>query len=527
MPRHLLRLALCSILLASILLSGIANQARAAGETYTLTSSPVRILESTSSGVTLVVSVNNALYTPPTPYVFSWAVKDPSGSSQSTTSNVLSTTSSWSFSVSYPSSFSGASLNLPGVYAVNVSETSPTSTPNVVTGSFTVGITDSSTYQRTYPVQIQAGGYLPTDTVNMTITRSGDPIPTFSSSSMADTNGLVTASWQTLPGTTTGSYTVSVVGKTTPPKSVPDAQQFVVYPTNITTTSFGSGKNALEKSEIQAFKFNATYLNGLSVTQGSSTIRLTEPDGSTTHLATASYNSLLGRFSAAFTVPLSGETGAWTATIDAQSFNDPYGNGGPLLPATVTFNVLPASLSVTLFSSNKVFSVGDALTVQATIVTPGGTNFTQGTVQAVMTLSGQQIGTPLSLTYDPTRGEWIGNYKVASSDPSGTWLVTVSASDNYGNTGQSSVIDTITVTSGQSSTSLLWSYLVIVLLVAGLGFTILITRKRGLTRREVKLDIQAIKTQADKVKGDDFLQSIQEQLKRRKQQMGLEKPTHD
>jgi hypothetical protein len=73
----------------------------------------------------------------------------------------------------------------------------------------------------------------------------------------------------------------------------------------------------------------------------------------------------------------------------------------------------------------------------------------------------------------------------------------------------------------------LWSYLLIVLLVAALGFIILITRKRGLTRREVKLDIQAIKTQADKVKGDDFLQSIQEQLKRRKQQMGLEKPDHD
>jgi uncharacterized protein with PIN domain len=69
--------------------------------------------------------------------------------------------------------------------------------------------------------------------------------------------------------------------------------------------------------------------------------------------------------------------------------------------------------------------------------------------------------------------------------------------------------------------------LVIVLLVAGLGFTILITRKRGLTRREVKLDIQAIKSQADKVKGDDFLQSIQEQLKRKKREMGLEKPDHD
>jgi hypothetical protein len=395
-----------------------------------------------------------------------------------------------------------------------------------VTGSFTVSITDASTYQRTNPVQIQAGGYLPTDTVNLTVTRSGDSIPTFSSTRTPDTNGLVKASWQTLPSTTVGSYTLSVVGKTTPPKSVPDRQQFIVYPTNITTAAFGTGKNALEKSEIQAFKFNATYLNGLSATQGSSTIRLTEPDGSTTHLATASYNSSLGRFSAAFTVPLNGETGAWTATIDPQSLNDPYGNGGPLVPATLIFNVLPASLSVTLLPSNKVSNVGDTFTIQATVVTPGGANFTQGTVQAVLTLSGQHIGTPLSLAYDPTRGEWTSSYKVAPSDPSGTWLVTVTASDNYGNTGQSSVIDAVNVPGAQASSSQLWSYLVIVLLVAGLGFTILITRKRGLTRREVKLDIQAIKSQADKVKSDDFLQSIQDQLKKKKQQMGLEKPDH-
>src|SRR4029077_7349415 len=97
---------------------------------------------------------------------------------------------------------------------------------------------------------------------------------------------------------------------------------------------------------------------------------------------------------------------------------------------------------------------------------------------------------------------------------------------NYGNTGQSSVIDAVSVPSTQSSTSMLWSYLVIVLLVAALGFIILITRKRGLTRREVKLDLTAIKTQADKVKGDDFLMSIRDQLKKRKEEVGLEKPDH-
>jgi hypothetical protein len=43
----------------------------------------------------------------------------------------------------------------------------------------------------------------------------------------------------------------------------------------------------------------------------------------------------------------------------------------------------------------------------------------------------------------------------------------------------------------------------------------------------VKLDLQAIKTQADKVKDDDFLHSIRDQLKRKKQEVGMEKPDHD
>ena len=491
-----------------------------------MVSSPTRILEATSSGVTTTVTVYNAIYSPPTPYVFSWGVKDPSGSSRSFTSNVISQTPTWSFSAIYPANFSGASLNLPGTYYVNVSETLPTSSPNVVTGIFTVDITDSSTYQRTYPVGVQAGGYLPTDTVNVTITRVGDSVPIFSVSKTADSNSLVTATWPTLPSTSKGNYTVTVVGKNTPPKAVLDTQQFTIYPTNITTTGFSPGKASLERSETQRFRFDATYLAGPSATQTSSKIRLTEPDGLTTHLTPASYNSTLGSYTAAFPVPLDAQTGTWTAYMDQNSLTDPYGNGGPLQTASSTFSVLPAILSVTLASPGTVFAVGDTLTIQATVVVPGGALFNQGSVQALMTLSGKPVGPRLGLTYDPTRGEWIGNYKVDPSDPPGTWLVTVSASDNYGNMGQSSVVESISVPSAQS-TSMLWSYVVIVLLLGLLGFIILITRRRGLTRREVKLDLTAIKSQADKVKSDDFLHSIHEQLQRKKKEVGLEKSDHD
>jgi len=52
-------------------------------------------------------------------------------------------------------------------------------------------------------------------------------------------------------------------------------------------------------------------------------------------------------------------------------------------------------------------------------------------------------------------------------------------------------------------------------------------RFRGVSHREVKLDVQAIKHQADQVKGDDFLQSIQAQLRRRAEKIAAEKEKHD
>jgi len=461
------------------------------------------------------------------PYAFSWSVKDPTGASTSATSNVLSTTSSWSISTGYPSSFSGASSNLVGTYKINLSETLPTSTSNVVNGSFLVGITDFGLYQRTSLVQIQSGGFLPSDAVNVTITRNSDLATVFTTPKTSDSNGLVTAIWQTMPSTSKGNYTAKIMGKNTPAKSVPDIQQFIVYPTNITTTGLRVGSTGLERSEIQSFRFNATYLNGQTFTQGSNTIRLTEPDGLTTHVVLATYGVTTGGFTGSFVLPLASQIGSWKATLDPLSLGDSYGNAGPLQPSSVQFSVLAASLTVSLVPSSQILGASDVLAIQTAVITPGGTNFTQGTVQASFTLLGRNIGSPVTLAYDPTRGQWTGSYRIAPSDPSGTWLITVSASDSYGNSGQNSVTATIAVPGPQSSSSMIWTIVLIVLLVVGLGFTILITRKKGFTRREVKLDIQAIKTQADKVKDDDFLRSLHAQLQRKKQEVGLEKKDHD
>ncbi|HZY93637.1 MAG TPA: hypothetical protein VFE98_02115 [Candidatus Bathyarchaeia archaeon] len=137
------------------------------------------------------------------------------------------------------------------------------------------------------------------------------------------------------------------------------------------------------------------------------------------------------------------------------------------------------------------------------------------------------------LIYDQTRGKWTGSYRVNSTDPSGIWLLTVNAGDAYGNGGNSNASFNVSVNSSgptpPGGTSILTGWLPwIVLLVAlGLGFGTLISRQRGVTHREVKLDVQAIKEKAEQVKGEDFLQSIQAQLKRRAERLAAEKEQND
>jgi hypothetical protein len=170
------------------------------------------------------------------------------------------------------------------------------------------------------------------------------------------------------------------------------------------------------------------------------------------------------------------------------------------------------------------------LPIYARISTPSTASFTQGTVTATITSSGKKIAGPLSMVYDPSRGEWSGSYKVNATDPSGTWVVTIAASDGYGNTGQNSASLSVNTTGTQNpAQSILssWAFWLLVLALIVIGFGILMMRFRGVSHREVKLDVQAIKHQADQVKGDDFLQSIQAQLKRRAEKIAAEKERHD
>ena len=493
---------------------------------FVISSLPSRIQEGAPSGVKLVLNATNAMLS--TFYNFIWTVTDPAGNSKTATNLTKSNGPSWSVFTYYPAAF-GGSTNLVGVYKINVTETLHSAGASVATGQFQVGLTDKASYQRTTPVLIRASGYLPLENVTINLTQGSTSVPNFPTVKRADPSGLVSLSWQTSYGTTLGNYLLTLSGSPTT-KTPPDSQLFTVYPTNLTISGLWLNNASIQRTQTLEIRFNAIYLNGSQAFSGSALIRITEPNGFTNHTITASYDPTLQTFRAFYATTLGSTTGAWIGTIDVNSFNDGLNNGGPLSPVFANFNVQPASLTVSAISYNATYSSGMILPIYARISTPIATSFTQGSVTATITSSGRKIVGPLSMVYDPSRGEWSGSYKVNATDPSGTWVVTISASDGYGNAGQNSAsLSVNTAGSSNPAQSLVssWAFWVLVLALIVIGFGMLMLRFRGASHREVKLDVQAIKHQADQVKGDDFLQSIQAQLKRRAERIAAEKEKHD
>jgi len=497
-----------------------------AGPNFVLSPLPARIQEGAAGGVKLVLNVTNAIF--PSAYNFIWTVTDPAGTARTSTNSTASNGPSWSVFTNYPSAF-GASANLVGIYKINVTETVHSLGASVATGQFQVGLTDNASYQRTVPVMIRASGYIALENITINLTQGSTSVSTFPTTKKADTNGQISLTWQTAVGTPLGNYLVTISGATTPAKTPPDLQTFTVYPTNVTISGLWLNRGSIQRTQTLEFRFNVTYLNGSPALSGSAPIRITEPNG-TNHTVTASYDSTLQTFRGFYATVLSSTTGIWIGTVDVNSFGDGLNNGGPLSPVFTNFNVQPASLTVSAVSYNATYSSGMIVPIYVRITTPAAISFTQGTVTATITSFGQKIAGPLRLVYDPSRGEWSGSYKVNATDPSGTWLVSIAASDGYGNTGQNSASLSVNTSGALNPTQSFlssWTFWLLVLALIVIGFGILIFRTRSVSHREVRLDVQAIKHQADQVKSDDFLQSIQAQLKRRSERIAAEKEKHD
>jgi hypothetical protein len=429
-------------------------------------------------------------------------------------------------SVAYPGKFGSVpSLAYTGIYAVWVNQTQPPLVGSTGVGTpvqFQVGLTDSLSYQRLLPVSIKAVNYSPGGNVTIKISGQGGLVTGFPLNKTADSAGVLSYTWPSIPASLpVGDYTLTLAGS--PVKSPPDIQSFTVMATNVTISSLSINRNLIQTSQTEDFRFSASYPNTAAVRTGSVNLRLVEADGSTSHYVAMSYSATLNAFHGTFQIPLSSQVGPWVATVEVNSFDDGYGNKGPISSVLKPFTVSPAILTVSAITNYNNYTVGGIVAIYVSVVTPGGYNFTSGTVIATTYHSSNQIGSPLSLFYDASRGKWVGSYTVNSTNPAGIWQIQVNASDIYGNMGQGSTSTLVSIPAApqQSST---FNYLLVVVIALLGGFAVLVSwiifGRRRVLRRVLKVDLEAIHAEAKKVENQDFFKKVQEQLKQQKEESG-------
>ena len=492
------------------------------GETYSFSQSASRILETNSPGITFVLNVTTPLAG--FNYQFSWVVTDPTGGIQTTTSTVNSVPSTFTTSVTYPTDFGNTNITHVGEYNITVSQSSPPPTTQTATSLFQVGLTDAEEYQRTQTVSMIAQGYKSAENITISVRSPIGNAPGYPTTRLANSLGVLSYAWTSIPPSVPlGNYTVALTGSGTPKTGFPDTQTFLVDPANVTITQLTISQSSLQRSQTETFRFSPTYPNTAQVKTGSAVIRIIEPNGLTEHDITATYKTSVGQFQGTFQIPLSSDTGVWVASIDVRGYNDGYGNIGPSSSVNRGFAVSSAVLSVSSSTPNSTYTTGSIIVINAIVVTPGGDDFTSGTVIATTHYSSVQIGSPLLLSYDQTHGKWVGSYTVNSTSPTGLWFIQVNATDAYGNSGYGSTSTVVTLPPSQqppSPTSSAFNYLwiIVIVLIAALAIlgSFIVYRRGRMVRRVLKVDLEAIHAEAKKVENNEFFKNVQEQLREQK-----------
>jgi hypothetical protein len=277
----------------------------------------------------------------------------------------------------------------------------------IASSQFLVGLTDSLSYQRTFPVSIKAAYYSPGLNVTVKISGSAGTVSGFPLNKTADNTGSLSYNWPSIPASLpVGSYTLTLTGS--PSKSPSDIQAFNITATSVAISTLTISKSVLQTSQTEDFRFTATYPNSVQVRTGSVNLRLVEGDGITSHYVTMTYSSTLGVFHGTFQIPLSSEIGPWVATVEVNSFDDGYGNKGPISGTYKPFTVSPAILAVSVITNANNYTTGGIVGIYASVITPGGYKFTIGNVTATTYYASRQVGSPLQtvLRSEPGQVGW-------------------------------------------------------------------------------------------------------------------------
>ncbi|HWY27650.1 MAG TPA: hypothetical protein VNW25_00170 [Candidatus Sulfotelmatobacter sp.] len=480
--------------------------------------SPVPAATSEGNTVSLVLSAIGAV--PNIQYRFRYSVTDPAGRTvQSLLENYTTAPGQYSFTmvVVYPSPSLQGSNTLVGQYNAKVDELWPTAAPGVAGTSFFLSITDSSSYQRTQTVNIQAAGYNVSEPVTISIRTQTTSTLVFSGLVAATNAGIVAISWKIPWNATIDGYIVTITGSSTF-KNPADSERVSVIRAVMIISSIRSDKSVYQRTETMGFSFNATYPDGSLASTGVGLLTLARPSGGTVTL-TATYDTASQTFEASYQTLLDNQTGTWIASLGGHAYSDAAGNNGPgtIVSTTSQLTTLPLTVTVT---TNTTIAVGQQLKFNANVTYPDGTVFQPGTVKAYLLFSGTPaVNDTVPVVFDTTLKLWLGTYTVRPSDTGGLWSLVVKASDSPTPPNTGSATRAITVqnnTSGNASFPLYYFGIIAAIAALVLTAVFFLFRRRNVTHARLKIDLDAVRSEAGRIESTDFFKSVKDQVKKEK-----------
>jgi len=486
------------------------------GGYYSLTSVP----SSTQEGnmVNLVLTVTGA--TGGTLYQFRFFVKDSSSVTfKSPLENYTTPTGQTQFSksVAYPSTSFAGSDSLLGQYTASVDLVSPFASPNVASSSFFINIVDSSEHERTQTVNIQASGYNASESVSLSIRTQTTSTLVFAQTTTASPGGVVTANWKIPVNASIDTYVVTVSGTSTF-KTPPDVQHFGVNVAIMSVAAILSFKPIYQRTETMQYSFQPIYPDGSLPSTGVGLLTLATPSGSRTTL-TATYDGSTQTFNASYVTTMTNQTGVWTVTLGARAYSDAYGNTGPGTNIMNAPQLVPAALTIDV-TTNTNIAVGQQLKFNATVEYPDGTTLQSGTVRAYLLYSGTPtINDSVPLVFDTTLGLWVGSYTARSTDSGGLWSLVVKASDSPTPANTGTATRAITIQNTPPASFPLYYFGFIATVIAGILIAVfLVFKKHRVTHARLKIDLEAVHSEAGRIESSEFFKSVKDQVRKEKEE---------
>ena len=487
-----------------------------ADQPFTLNAVPAAAQEGNT--VSLVLSAVGAV--PNIQYRFRFSVTDPAGTTvQSLMENYTTAQGQDTFTliVIYPSPSLPGVNTLVGQYNAKVDELWPTAAPGVAGTSFFLSITDSSSYQRTQTVNVQASGYKVSESVTVTIRTQTTSTLVFSQTVQASGAGVVATSWKIPVNATIDTYVVTLTGTSTVKNPV-DSDRVSVGRAIMIVSSITSVKSVYQRTETMSFSFQPTYPDGSIPSTGVALLSLARPGGGSVTL-TATYDSTSQTFQASYQTSLDNQTGTWTASLGGHAYSDAFGNNGPGTIVTNNSQLTTIPLAVTV-TTNSTIVVGQQLRFSASITYPDGTVFQPGTVKAYLLYSGTPtVNDTVPVVFDTSLQLWLGTYTIRPSDTGGLWSLVVKASDSPTPPNTGSATRAITVqntTGGNASFPLYYFGIIAALLALLLVVFFLAFRRRKVTHARLKIDLDAVRSEAGRIESTDFFKSVKDQVKKEK-----------